>query len=157
MYEERREIVSTLQLMPVTLAALIRSVDDRRGAVRHGSGWAISEIVCHLFDAEQRTYERILRIRDEDRPDLPIYPDDEYSGRSLSSALSAFTVLRREHVRLLGAIDVPGWLRTGLHEREGELSILDIARHTIAHDGEHLAQVATELSAAPHAGSAACR
>jgi hypothetical protein len=44
-------------------------------------------------------------------------------------------------------VDASDWLRIGIHEREGELSILDIARHTIAHDAEHLAQVATELSA----------
>jgi hypothetical protein len=147
MYDERREIVSTLQSTPVTLAALIDSVDDRRGDTRRGTGWAISEIVCHLLDAEQRTYERVIQIRDEDRPDLPIYPDDEYRGRSLRRALTAFTVLRREHARLLGVVDASDWLRIGIHEREGELSILDIARHTIAHDAEHLAQVATELSA----------
>jgi hypothetical protein len=151
MYDEQREIVSTLRSTPVTLAALIRSVDDRRGTLRRGTGWAISEIVCHLLDAEQRTYERVLRIRDEDRPSLPIYPDDEYRGRSLRSALTAFTALRREHARMLGVVEASDWLRTGVLQREGELSILDIARHTIAHDAEHLAQVATQLSAAQHA------
>lgn len=106
-YDERRELVTTYRAIPVTLSALIHRLDDARaGVARNASDWSVSEIVSHLLDSEQRTYERAIRIRDEDRPSLP-YP--------------------------------AAWSRTGIHEREGELSILDIARHQAAHDAERLA------------------
>lgn len=146
MYDEPSELVATYRAMPVTLAALARQLDDAGAAVRRsGTDWSVSEIVCHLLDGEQRTYERVIRIRDEDRPMLPLYPDDEYRGRSLAHALPSFSTLRVEHARLLDDLDAPAWARTGIHEAEGELSILDMTRHTVAHDAEHLAQIARQL------------
>jgi hypothetical protein len=142
-YDERRELLSTLRATPVTLAALIGGLDDASTAVRRGSGWSASEVVCHLLDGEQRTYERVIRIRDEHRPALPLFPDDDYRDRSVARALASFTGLRLEHARLLEALEEKAWARTGVHEVEGELSILDVVRHTVAHDAEHLAQIAT--------------
>lgn len=146
MYDEPSELIATYRAMPVTLAALVQQIGDAGGAIPpSATGWSVSEIVCHLLDGEQRTYERVIRIRDEDRPTLPLYPDDEYGGRSLAHALASFSTLRAEHARLLDDLDAPVWARTGIHEAEGELSILDITRHAVAHDAEHLAQIARQL------------
>jgi hypothetical protein len=143
MYDERRELVASLRSVPVALAALTRGLGDPAAAVRPtASEWSVSEIVSHLFDAEQRTYERVMRIQDEERPTLPLYPDDDYRGRSLSRVLASFGSLRLEHARLLEDLEPSAWSRTGVHEAAGELSIVDIARHTAAHDIEHLAQIA---------------
>lgn len=138
MYDEPSELIAIYRAMPVTLAALARQLDDAGAAVRRsGTDWSVSEIVCHLLDGEQRTYERVIRIRDENRPMLSLYPDDEYRGRSLAHALASFSTLRVEHARLLDDLDAPAWARTGIHEAEGELSILDMTRHTVARDAEH--------------------
>lgn len=143
MYDERRELVASLRSVPVTLAALARGLDDQGAAVRPtASDWSISEIVCHLLDAEQRTYERVMRIQAEERPRLPLFPDDEYRGRSLARVLASFSSLRLQHARFLEGLEPSAWSRTGIHAAAGELSILDIARHTVAHDIEHLAQIA---------------
>jgi hypothetical protein len=143
MYDERGELITTLRSIPVTLAALVRQLDDARASIRPTRvAWSISEVVCHLLDGEQRTYERVIRIRDEARPTLPLFPDDEYRGRSLAPVLASFRALRLEHARLLDDLEPYAWSRTGIHEAEGVLSILDIARHTAAHDVEHLAQIA---------------
>jgi hypothetical protein len=142
-YDERRELISTLRATPVTLAALVGSLGDASAAVRRRPGWSASEVVCHLLDGEQRTYERVIRIRDEHRPELPLFPDDDYRDRSATRTLGAFTALRHEHIGLLESLEDVAWTRTGLHEVEGELSILDVVRHTVAHDADHLAQIAT--------------
>ena len=143
MYDERRELVATYRATTVTLDALVRELDDAQAAqAKSAADWSVSEIVCHLLDSEQRTYERVIRIRGEDRPTLPLFPDDTYRGRSLARALAWFISLRLEHARLLEELDALAWSRTGIHDREGELSILDVTRHTVAHDAEHLAQIA---------------
>ena len=145
MYDEKRDLIASYRATPETLVVLLQNVDDVAATPREGDEWSIGEVVCHLRDAEQRMFERVTRIRDEDRPTLPVYPDDEYRGRSLGKTLEAFGSLRHEHARLLEELDPAGWSRTGIHEIEGELSILDITRHMAAHDAEHLAQIARQL------------
>jgi uncharacterized damage-inducible protein DinB len=148
MYDERRDLITAYRATPVTLGSLLRGLDDAAAAVRpSGEEWSVSETVCHLLDSEQRTYERVLRIRDEERPTLPLFPDDEYRGRSLSRALGSFGALRLAHARLLDELEPSSWSRGGTHEAEGEVSILDIVRHNVAHDAEHLAQISGAIAA----------
>lgn len=73
---------------------------------------------------------------------MPLFPDDEYHGRWLHRALAMLSSVRLEHARLLEELEPAAWSRTGICEVEGELSILDIARHTTAHDAEHVAKIA---------------
>jgi hypothetical protein len=64
-YDEPRELVATYRAMPGTLAALVQQLDDAGAAIpRSGTDWSVTEIVCHLFDGEQRTYERVIRGQD---------------------------------------------------------------------------------------------
>ncbi len=148
MCDERRDLIAAYRATPVTLGFLLRGLDDAAAAVRPSDEeWSVSEAVCHLLDSEQRTYERVLRIRDEERPTLPLFPDDEYRGRSLSRALGSFGALRLAHVRLLDELEPTSWYRGGIHEAAGEVSILDIVRHNVAHDAEHLAQIARATTA----------
>lgn len=143
MFDEQRNLIASYRSMPVILGALLRGIGDEAAASRRAdSEWSISEVVCHLLDAEQRDFERVSRIRDEEQPSLPVFPDDEYSGRPLGRTLDTLLELRDEHVRLLDGLDPAAWSRTGLHESHGEISILDITRHGAAHVAEHLAQIA---------------
>ena len=110
MYNEPRELIASYRSMPVILAALVQDLDDAVATLQADTDWSVGEVICHLLDGEQRTYERIIRIRDEDRPSLALYPDDD--------------------ARLLEKLEPDAWGRTGLHEIEGELSILDITRQS---------------------------
>ena len=102
MYDEKRELIASYRAMPETLAALCQDLGADAGPKPgQGNGWSVAEVVCHLLDAEQRTYERVIRIRNEEHPSLPLYPDDVYRNRVLDGALMAFSRLRREHARLL--------------------------------------------------------
>lgn len=153
MYNEKRELIASYRATPQILNALLQDVSDAAAALPpEDDGWAIAEIICHLLDAEQRTFERVIRIRDEERPSLAVFPDDDYRGRSAAGTLAAFSSLRTEHVRLLEGLDSGAWSRTGMHASEGEVSILDLTRHIAAHDAEHLAQIARQLRSA-HRGS----
>jgi hypothetical protein len=143
MYDEKRDLIVSYRAMPVILDALLQEVRDQAATSRGvDTEWSTGEVVCHLLDAEQRDYERVLRIRDEERPALPIYPDDEYWGRPLPRTVDALIRLRHEHARVLEALSPAAWARTGLHEIQGEITIIDITRHAAAHDAEHLAQIA---------------
>jgi glutamate/tyrosine decarboxylase-like PLP-dependent enzyme len=145
MNREKRELVATYRSVPRTLGVLLDGVDEAAASSRLDGEWSIAEVVCHLLDSEQRTYERVLRIRDEDRPYLPLFPDDEYRGRALAPVLAAFDSLRQEHAAVLEELDDAGWARQGIHGSRGAESILEMTRHATAHDAEHLAQIAEQL------------
>jgi hypothetical protein len=115
-------------------------------------GWSIVEVLCHLRDAEQRTLERTIAIRDESDPFLAAYDQEAwareraYSQGDLREALAGFVALRARLLEVLGALSKAEWERTGRHEEQGSIAISDLIVHIVAHDAVHAAQIARQLS-----------
>jgi len=145
--DERSVTVGALVATCETLPALVRGISDE-GARRPGQGsdfWSVVDVISHLIDAEHRTLERTKRVRSEENPFLPIYPDDDYTRHPLPELIQRFCSLRRDHLKVLEGLGGAEWDRRGRHERYGALSIWDLARHTVYHDAEHLAQIGRKL------------
>lgn len=102
MFDERAELLQVYRSTPDTLRALLRGLPDE--VVRAGGegedAWSIVEVVCHLRDAEARVIERVRLMRDEERPWLAAYDQEEvaragrYRDQSLTQALDEFHRLR---------------------------------------------------------------
>lgn len=156
MTNEQAELLEIYRSTPVILRALLRNVPDAslRAGGEGEEAWSAVEIICHLRDAEERAFERVRRIRDEERPFLKAYDqaalarESRYHEQSLPDALAAFIRLRQEQTSTLEQLGDDDWSRVGLHEESGEVTIESITAHMAAHDVIHLAQLARRIAPA---------
>jgi len=90
-------------------------------------------------------------MRDEDEPVLATFDQEalarerNYASVNVGVVLAEFEDRRERVLRLLSALEEAQWLRTGLHEEDGLITIESHVRHAISHDLVHLRQIAESL------------
>lgn len=148
MIDERLEILKGLRAGPVVLRALVRDLPDATLRTRPAAGeWAIVEVVAHLADTEERALARTRRMLDEDRPTLPPYDphalslERRYLQMDVGAELDRYAALRAESADLLESLDDAGWRRTGRHGEHGEITVEQLAAHTVGEDADHFVQI----------------
>jgi hypothetical protein len=145
--------MEALSATPDILEGLLRGVTQRQAQAARGGdeGWSIVEVLCHLRDAEERTLERTIAMRDEADPFLAAYDQEAwareraYNQGDLREALAGFVVFRARLLEVLGALSKADWERTGRHEEQESITIGDLIVHIVAHDAIHAAQIARQL------------
>jgi len=145
----RDELVDALAAMPSRLREVLRGL--QAGAltrVLDGGGWSAIEVVRHVRDAVQVYGMRFKWMILQDDPFLPNYDEDRWVAASpdgpaqLDAVLDELAAYRAETVRLLRALPAEGWSRRGRHEVLGSVELEPYVRHQLAHEEQHLAQMA---------------
>jgi hypothetical protein len=149
MIDERLEILKGLRAGPLILRAIVRDLPDDVMRRQPAMGeWAIVEVVAHLADTEERALARTRRMLAEDRPELTPYDphalslERAYLSLDVRDELGRYAALRTEAADLLESLDDAGWRRTGLHGEHGEITVQQLAAHTVGEDADHFAQIA---------------
>jgi hypothetical protein len=153
MYDIPRDLIDALGSAPDIYRGLLADCTQEQVVAARGGdeGWSIVEVMCHMRDAEERAWERLRAMRDEDNPHLPGYDQEawarerNYAGDSLQNALEGFIRFREGHVADLKALPTEAWDRPGMHEERGAIDILNHTLHMAAHDAQHAAQIARQL------------
>jgi hypothetical protein len=138
---------------PQALVARLRGVKDEGLRARYRPGkWTIAEILCHLRDCDLMFAVRWRRILTEIRPRIVPFDQDRwaaatrYRRQDPRRALSAWAELRAANLEMLRLCGPAGLARGGLHEQYGPFSVEQMARHLLAHDTNHLAQIELALA-----------
>ena len=155
MTDDQSELLNIYRSTPTALRALLSKVPDAtaRTTGQGEEAWSIVEIVCHLRDAEAKVLERLNLMRDQENPFLAAYDQaavaeaSGYRTQSLDDALADFIRLRQEQISILEAFDEAQWVRTGMHEEAGQITIQGQTMHIAAHDVVHLAQIGRRILA----------
>ncbi len=109
--------------------------------------WSVRQILGHLADAELIAAARFRRVIAEDNPRLLAYDQEawaarlHYEKRRFSDTLEMFRRLRADNFQMLQAQDEETFGRTGNHEENGVVSLLDLVRGYIEHTEKHAAQM----------------
>jgi hypothetical protein len=100
--------------------------------------------VWHLCDLEREGFGvRIRRLRDETMPHLPdfdrarVAQQRNYRALSLSAGLEAFAAARAATLVALQALPAAAWMRDGIQERVGTVSLCDMPALLLQHDQAH--------------------
>lgn len=106
--------------------------------------WNILEVVCHLADSEALFADRIKRVLAEDQPTL-LFADpgrfaaaSAYTQRDAEEEVALVAAVRRQMARILRVQPTEAWGRTGLHSRDGEQTMEQLARKAVEHLKHHL-------------------
>jgi hypothetical protein len=147
--EEREALFAELAAMPEFVADALGSLGEA-AAVEGGPGGTFSPVeqCWHLADLEAEGFgARIRLLLRETRPFLPDFDgarvarDRDYTARSLAEGLAAFREARRANLALLRSVAEADWLRAGVQEGVGEVTLADVPGLMKAHDESHRAEI----------------
>lgn len=145
----RNEILRSLAGMPAYLQSVFSELSPEE-ATHPGAGGGFSPVeqVWHLADLEREGFgERIQRLLSEEKPHLPnfeggkIAKERKYLSRSLLDGLEAFSDARFANLVSLQAISQENWVRRGVQEGVGEVSLCEMPGFILQHDSAHKIEI----------------
>jgi len=149
------DAVAILERTPAALDALLRGLPDGWIAAHEGGDtWRPFDIVGHLIHGERTDWVPRARIILEHGEARAFDTFDrlaqfvESEKRTLASLLNEFAATRRESLRALEALRLTGAEldRRGQHPELGIVTLRQLLATWVAHDLDHLAQVARVLA-----------
>jgi DinB superfamily len=149
------EATAILARTPATLDALLRGLPD--GWIRANEGgetWSPFDVIGHLIHGEQTDWLPRTRIILERGDARPFDKFDRFAqfrgsrGRPLSELLDEFAARRAENLRQLAtlALTDADLDRPGLHPELGPVTMRQLLATWVAHDFDHLVQIARVLA-----------
>ena len=149
------EAVAILSRTPATLDALLRGlpqgwIDAHEG----GETWSPFDVVGHLIHGERSDWlprARIIMEQGEARPFERFDRVAQFAsaeGQTLASLLDEFAAARRESLRALAALRLreSDLDRRGRHPELGVVTLRQLLATWVAHDLDHVAQIARVLA-----------
>lgn len=146
-------VIAELEAMPGRLRRALHGKGDalltRRAS---GEDWSAFQTLCHMRDATLVYAARFRWIVFDDDPLLPNYNENNWVAASMDvpsdvpAILDEIAASRADLVRVLSRLPEAGWLRTGRHEVAGTVVLEHYARHQVAHEEMHLAQIEAALA-----------
>jgi uncharacterized damage-inducible protein DinB len=149
------EVTDLLSRTPAVLTALLGDLPDAWTTANEGAGtWSARDVVGHLIHGERTDWLPRLRIVLEHGDARPFDRFDRQAqfvfarGVPLSTLLVEFASLRAESVRQLQALDLTAadLARQGRHPDLGTVTLGQLLATWVAHDLDHLAQIARVLA-----------
>jgi hypothetical protein len=142
------ELLKRLESAPARFGAALARFEDA-DSVFDGSAqdWTPTQVLAHVRASNDILEPRIMQVLVRDEPPLPVFDERrwcEVAGYELvpvTELLGVMRARRRELVRILHDLGPDEWERAGLHEKNGRITVLDIARHLADHDDEHIRQI----------------
>ena len=149
------EATAVLARTPATLDAMLRGLPDAwiQGH-EGGETWSPFDIVGHLIHGDQTDWVPRARIILEHGEARAFDKFDRFAqfelsqGRTLDSLLDEFAVLRRANLRDLAALEITeaDLDRRGAHPGLGVVTLGQLLATWVAHDLDHVIQVARVMA-----------
>jgi hypothetical protein len=149
------EATAILARTPASLDALLRGLPDGWIGANEGSDtWSPFDVIGHLIHGEQTDWLPRARIILEHGDARPFDTFDRFAqfrasqGRPLSELLDEFAARRAENLRQLAtlALTDADLDRPGLHPELGPVTMRQLLATWVAHDLDHLVQIARVLA-----------
>jgi hypothetical protein len=137
-----KSIASLLQLFPVSDLTSYRD---------GGTGWTVTQVLCHLRDWEEVFHERAVLTVTKEMPDLPFPNPDEYAAErqydkeNPHDVFAAWKDNRMKFMAYLKERPESDWERGAMHPKRGLLTLHDQLLLTPQHDTIHLEQLTRVL------------
>jgi hypothetical protein len=147
---DKDRLLWNLKSLPNEVEDLLKGFDEETMRWRpRPNKWSIKEIVCHLRDMERLAYlARYRRMLAEENPMMPNVDQDrlardyDYINQNWRAALEEFKRLRSETIQTLQTAPIEAWLRGGVHETDGPMTVEQLViRQIKGNDLNHLVQM----------------
>jgi hypothetical protein len=148
------DAVALLARTPATLDALLRGLPDEWTAANEGEDtWSPFDVIGHLIHGERTDWLPRARIVIEHGEARAFDPFDRFAqfalskGCTLASLLDEFAALRQQNLRELTALGITDadLDRRGQHPELGPVTLRELLATWVAHDLDHVMQIARVL------------
>ena len=144
------DLLARLAGIPGRVASAVAgwSEDQLRAPSADGE-WSAAVIFAHMRASDDILAPRAYMILTRDQPSLAAYDERRwaevvgYAQADFQTSLQVFALRRAELVGTLRRAAPEDWLRTGIHEVRGPLSLLQVVTGVVEHEEEHCAQLET--------------
>jgi len=149
------EAIALLSRTPSTLDTLLRGLPDGWVAAHEGGDtWSPFDVIGHLIHGERTDWmprARIILERGETQPFETfdrLAQFEESRGRTLASLLDEFASLRANNLRDLASLQLTDAEldRRGRHPQLGVVTLRQLLATWVAHDLDHVMQIARVLA-----------
>ena len=149
------EAVAILSRTPAAVDALLRGLPDGWIAATEGNGtWSPFDVIGHLIHGERTDWIPRVRMILDHGETRAFEPFDRFAqfaasqGRTLASLLDEFATLRRDNLRDLAArrLTDADLDRRGQHPELGVVTLRQLLSTWVAHDLDHIVQIARVLA-----------
>lgn len=141
-------IADLLEASAATILAELEALGPEARWRPEPGEWCANECLGHILEAERRGFNgRIRTILAGDRPALQGWDQEavalarEDDRRDPDELLAEFLPLRADSVDLVRSLGAADLIRSGVHERVGELTIGDLIGEWVHHDRNHVRQM----------------
>ena len=147
------DAVALLTRTPATLDALLRGLPAWWTSANEGPNtWSPFDVIGHLIHGEETDWiprVRIILELGESRPFDKFDREAQFAAtpHSLESLLDQFAALRRDNLRILGAMALTAadLRRTGRHPALGVVTLRQLLATWVAHDLDHVMQISRAI------------
>ena len=147
--------IEILERTPGVLTAMLQGLSDAWTTANEGGDtWSAYDIVGHLIHGEKTDWMPRAAIILSERADKTFEPFDRFAqfeasrGKSLPQLLEEFRALREKNLALLRSKNLTGadLERKGVHPAFGEVTLSQLLATWVAHDLNHIAQIARVMA-----------
>lgn len=149
------EAIAILERTPATVDAMLRDLPDGWITANEGDRtWSPFDVVGHLIHGERTDWMERARLILEHGESKPFKKFDRFAqfrdseGKSLSTLLDEFARLRAQNLRDLRDLELTGDQldRRGTHPELGTVTLRQLLSTWVAHDLDHITQIARVLA-----------
>lgn len=118
---------------------------DQLDAIPIAGKWSVRQVVCHLADFEIVYADRMKRVLAEDNPTLHGGDPDQFAAalayhqRDVQEELALIQSVRLSVARILRTADIEAFQRTGVHSKDGPLTLETLLERITGHIPHHVA------------------
>jgi hypothetical protein len=149
------EAADVLETSGRAYVTILRSVPPDAASWRPAPGeWCANECLGHVIEAEKRGFAgRIRLILGAENPRLETWDQPAVAQarhdceKPPEELIHEFEPLRRDSLVMLRSVREDQLAREGAHPRVGALTVNDLIREWVHHDGNHLRQVVANIQA----------
>jgi len=147
--------IAVLSQTPRTLRSMLENLPRQWIEKKEGpETWSPYDIVGHLIHGEKTDWIPRLEIILSDDSNKKFEPFDRFAqfkdsqGKTLRQLLDEFESLRKENIAKLRAKNLKAvdFSKTGIHPAFGEVSLAQLLATWVAHDLNHIAQIARVMA-----------
>lgn len=142
------ELIRRLENALTRLDSIVSAVPGRTAWERPGADeWNAHEVLAHMRASSEILAPRITQMLVRDNPPLPAFDErawaevGAYAELSPDLLFARIAMPRYELIELLRRLPEAAWLRTGLHEIAGSITLQQVVAHLAGHEEEHLDQI----------------
>lgn len=127
------------------IEGMVRGLNEEQMSWSPMSGeWGISNLLWHLLTAQQLLSGRVEKMLTEDNPSLASVAAWAVASDETSSGMEIFEEylhMRQASIQRLEGLAPADWLRGGMHDEFGPVTVLSQAGYFARHDQLHLPQL----------------